>query len=68
MVWRMGRPLRTLVVAAACVGLGVVAWGCAPDGASESGTARDGAASDGTALDAPELAQRPVAMWFWAPG
>jgi hypothetical protein len=63
MVWRMGRPLRTLVVAAACVGLGVVAWGCAPDGASESGTARDG-----RALDAPELAQRPVAMWFWAPG
>ena len=67
-MWCVTRSWRTLVVVAACVGLGVGTWGCAADGASESGSARDGSAPDGGALDAPELAQRPVAMWFWAPG
>ena len=67
------RAWRVLAVATACV----APWGCAADGdAARSDAATAGAASAGaspevttsSALDDPALAQRPVALWFWAPG
>lgn len=62
------RAWRALAVVAACA----APWGCAADGdVARSDAAADGAAPEiaaSSVLDDPALSQRPVALWFWAPG
>lgn len=57
-----GSGARAGLVALAALLLGA----CAPD--ADAGSARGDAAPVDAAGDAALLAQRPVAMWFWAPG